>query len=88
MIRWRYILTRIVVVVAVVVLLRYTLAPIARYMTVRSLESHTGAQVEMVGAKIGLFPPSVRYEGVRIVEPRQADSVARSVSRRVAMPMR
>ncbi len=66
MISWRYILTRVVVLLAILVLVRYTLAPIVNYVTVGSIESGTGANVEIANVAVGLFPPTVVYEDLRI----------------------
>jgi len=79
MIRWRFILTRVVIVVAVFLILRYALGPVAKYVTVRSLESATGAKVNIDRAIVGLFPPSVRYEGLQIADPRSSNSMTNAV---------
>ncbi|QDT02861.1 hypothetical protein K227x_12400 [Rubripirellula lacrimiformis] len=70
MIRWRFVLTRLIVVVAVVFLLGWGLGPLAKYITVRGVEMVTGAKVEIAQTSVGLFPPSVHYEDVRIADPR------------------
>jgi uncharacterized protein (TIGR03545 family) len=66
MIRWRYILTRVVIVVLIIVALRYTLAPIANYVTVGSIESTTDYKASVVKSHVGLFPPTVTYEGMQL----------------------
>ena len=85
MIRWKFILTRAIIVIAVILLLRYTLSPVAKYVTVRLIESATGAKVDLASAHVGLFPPSIRYDGLQVADPRDdkstnnlfsADSVA------------
>ncbi len=70
MIRWRFIVTRAIVVVAIVLLLRYALAPVAKYVTVRAVEAATGAKVDIAKASVWLFPPSLSYEGLQIADPR------------------
>lgn len=70
MIRWRFVLTRLFVIVVVLMLLRWGLGPVASYMTTRSLEAMTGAKVEVAEATVGLFPPRVYYTDVRIADPR------------------
>ncbi|MEM0927027.1 MAG: TIGR03545 family protein [Planctomycetota bacterium] len=70
MIRWRYIVTRLVLLLAVLVLLRLGLGPAARFVTVKGLQSATGAKVEISGAEVGLFPPRVRYQDFRVADPR------------------
>ena len=80
MIRWRFILTRLIVVVAVLMLLRWGLGPVAKYLTTRVLESVTGAKVEIAQANIGLFPPRVQYVGFQLADPR-ADKEMRDLVR-------
>ncbi len=70
MIRWRFVLTRFVVIVAVLVLLRWGLGPVANYVTIRGLESVTGAKVEIAKTRVGLFPPRVQYVDLHIADPR------------------
>ncbi|MFK8112645.1 MAG: TIGR03545 family protein [Rubripirellula sp.] len=70
MIRWRFVLTRLIVIIAVIALLRWGLGPVASYVTVRGLESATGAKVEIAKARVGLFPPRVQYSGFRVADPR------------------
>ncbi len=70
MIRWRFVLTRLMVVAFVVVLLRWGLGPVANYVTVRGLETATGAKVEIGETRVGLFPPSVHYSDVHVADPR------------------
>ncbi len=70
MIRWRFVLTRLVVIIAVLMLLRWGLGPVANFLTVRGLESVTGAKVEIAQTRVGLFPPSVQYVGFQIADPR------------------
>ena len=71
MIRWRFVLTRVIVVVAVLVLLRWGLGPVASYVTIHGLQKVTGAQVEIAKTRVGLFPPRVQYADVRIADPRE-----------------
>ena len=70
MIRWKFVLTRLLIVVAVLTLIRWGLGPAAKYLTIRSLQMATGAKVEIARAEIGLFPPRVYYGGVRVADPR------------------
>lgn len=80
MIRWRFILSRVIVVIAVVVLVRYALGPVAKYVTVRSLETVIGAKVDIERVVVGLFPPSLRYEGLQIADPRGDKSMANALA--------
>lgn len=70
MIRWRFVITRVLVVVAVLALLRWGLGPAANYLTVRAIESCTGAKVEIASTSVGLFPPRIQHQGVAIADPR------------------
>ena len=70
MIRWRFVLTRLIVVVAVLVLLRWGLGPVANYVTVSGLQNATGAKVQIGQTRVGLFPPSIQYSDVQIADPR------------------
>ncbi|KAA5545272.1 TIGR03545 family protein [Roseiconus nitratireducens] len=70
MIRWRYLLTRLLVVAVILMLLRFGMAPVASYVTVAGLQTATGAKVDIGKTDVGLFPPRVRYEQVRVADPR------------------
>ena len=70
MIRWRFVLTRLIVIIAVLMLLRWGLGPVANFLTVRGLETVTGAKVEIAKTRVGLFPPRVQYVGFQIADPR------------------
>ncbi|TWU01312.1 TIGR03545 family protein [Stieleria varia] len=70
MIRWRFLITRVVIVVAVLTLLALGLGPVAHFATVQSLQSATGAKVSIENTRIGLFPPSVTYTDLRLADPR------------------
>ncbi len=70
MIRWRFLLTRLVIVVAAVALLCWGLGPVAKYVTIHGIGNITGAKVEIADARVGLFPPRVHYSDVRIADPR------------------
>lgn len=70
MIRWRFVVTRLFIILAVLLLVRLGMGPVARYVTVKGLQSTTGSKVEIGSAQVGLFPPSVRYEHFRVADPR------------------
>ncbi|MEO1525565.1 MAG: TIGR03545 family protein [Planctomycetota bacterium] len=70
MIRWRFVITRLLVVIVVLLLVSMGLAPVARYVTVKGLQSATGAKVDIADTDVTLFPPSIRYEYVQIADPR------------------
>ena len=70
MIRWRFLVTRLLIVVVVVTLIAFGLKPVAHYVTVTSLQKATGAKVEIGKTHVGLFPPQVTYTDFRIADPR------------------
>ncbi|MFG0256043.1 MAG: TIGR03545 family protein, partial [Rhodopirellula sp. JB053] len=70
MIRWRFLLTRVITVVAILMILAWGLGPMATYITVAGLEISTGARAEIGSAKVGLFPPSIHYADVHVADPR------------------
>ena len=63
MIRWRFVLTRVIVILAVLMLVRWGLSPIANFLTIQGLQAATGAKVEISQTRVGLFPPRVQYVG-------------------------
>ncbi|MGB7329149.1 MAG: TIGR03545 family protein [Rubripirellula sp.] len=79
MIRWRFVLTRLIIVVAIVFLLSWGLGPLATYVTVRGIESVTGAKVDIARANVGLFPPRVQYVNVQVTDPRDGKDMRDSV---------
>ncbi|NNE00255.1 MAG: TIGR03545 family protein [Pirellulaceae bacterium] len=70
MIRWRYIITRLLIVVVVLMLVRWGLGPVASYVTAYGLEQATGAKVEIARSEVGLFPPRIQYTDFRVADPR------------------
>lgn len=71
MMRWRFIGIRLLVLVVVLLLLRWTMGPLAQYIAVRSLEAATGAKAEIVSTEVGLFPPRFQMTGVTLADPRK-----------------
>ncbi|MFG0260926.1 MAG: TIGR03545 family protein [Novipirellula sp. JB048] len=71
MIRWSFVLTRLVIVVAVIMLLRWGLGPVARYVTSRGIQTATGAKVEIGSTEVGLFPPRILYRDLQVADPRR-----------------
>ncbi|HBJ35880.1 MAG TPA: TIGR03545 family protein [Planctomycetaceae bacterium] len=76
MIRWRFILPRVLLVAAILLIIRYALPPAVRYVTVSAIESATGAKVEMASVEVGLFPPRVRYRELQIANPGENKSMS------------
>lgn len=71
MIRWRFVGIRLLVLLAVLMLLRWTAGPIAQWVVVRSIESGTGAKVEIASTEVGFFPPRLHLTGVAVADPRK-----------------
>jgi uncharacterized protein (TIGR03545 family) len=71
MIRWKYVGFRLFVLIAVLMLLRWTAGPVAQWMVVRSLESSTGAKVEIASTEVGLFPPMLHLKGLKVADPKR-----------------
>lgn len=97
MIRWKFVLTRVLILVAVVTLLRWGMGPTVRFLTVRSLQLATGARVDIAAADVGLFPPRVDYVDLRVADPRgrkayrdlfRADSVSLEIDGNALMRRR
>ena len=70
MIRWRFLVTRLLIVAVVLVLILIGLKPVAHFVTVNSLQKATGAKVEIGDTSVGLFPPKITYRDFRIADPR------------------
>ena len=70
MIRWRFVITRLVIFAGVLVLLRWGLGPVAKYVTVRVLQQATGAKIEIDQTEVGFFPPRLSYTDVHVADPR------------------
>ncbi len=70
MIRWRFVITRLLIVIAVVMLLRWGLGPVTEYATVQTIEASVGARAEIGRTQVGLFPPRVIYTDFRVADPR------------------
>lgn len=69
MIRWRYLITRVLIIVLVIVLLRLALGPAVRYAAVQALQKATGGRVDIAQTHIDLWPPRVYFEQVHVADP-------------------
>ncbi len=70
MIRWRYLITRLIVIAVILMLIRLGLGPVASYVTVQGMQEATGAKVEIESTHVGLFPPRIEYTDFRVADPR------------------
>lgn len=80
MIRWRFVITRLIIVVVVLVLLGWGLGPVAKYATVRGIEQVTGAKVEIGKTNVGFFPPRILYTDLHVADPRGDKEMRDAVS--------
>ena len=81
MIRWRFVITRLIVVVAVIVLLSLGLGPVAHFVTVKGLEKATGAKVEIANTHVWLFPsPQIQFVDFAVADPRDDKEMRESES--------
>ncbi len=70
MIRWSYVLPRLVIVIAAIVGLRYALSPVIRYVAVQSIQAATGAKVDLATVEVGFFPPRLYSTEVQVANPK------------------
>lgn len=95
MIRWRMILTRVLIVAAVLALFHWTAGPIVGWCMVRTLQTATGARVDLDSTHVGLFPPRVQFLGLQLADPRkemenvfQADAIELLIDGRALLQRR
>ncbi|RPH79619.1 MAG: TIGR03545 family protein, partial [Planctomycetaceae bacterium] len=69
MIRWSYVLPRLVAMVAILLFVTYGLSPLAHRITVATLQSLTGARVDLEHVEVGLFPPRLLYHQLALANP-------------------
>ena len=72
MIRWRFVLTRVIIVIAVLALIRWSVGPLVHYASLQTLQGIVGAQAEIAQTEVGFFPPRLRYTDVKISNPRRS----------------
>lgn len=75
MIRWQYVVTRMLAVAAVLLLLGFGAGRVVGFVTVQGLQTATGAKVEIGETHVGLFPPRIRYQQFRVADPRDRKSL-------------
>jgi uncharacterized protein (TIGR03545 family) len=69
MIRWRYILPRVLIVVAIIFTLRYVLSPLVQYVTTKSLQAATGLDLQLAGVDVEVFPLRLHYADIQVADP-------------------
>ncbi len=80
MIRWRFVLTRLVVALAILTVLRVGLGPLMHLVTTTGLQSAVGAKVDIGRTRVGLFPPRLIYSDVHVADPRGGKGHRNAVS--------
>lgn len=80
MIRWSYVLPRLVAVVAILLFVTYGLSPLAHRITVATLQSLTGARVDLEHVEVGLFPPRLIYHQLALANPSGDKSMSNIAS--------
>ncbi|MDB4679197.1 TIGR03545 family protein [Rhodopirellula sp.] len=71
MIRWNFIVPRVLILLLLAVTFRIGLNPAISWLTTQSLQSVFKSKVEIGATRTGLFPPRLQYEGIRIADPRK-----------------
>lgn len=80
MIRWSYVLPRLVAVVAILLFVTYGLSPLAHRLTVGMLQTLTGAKVDLEHVDVGLFPPRLLYRNLALANPSGDKSMSNIAS--------
>lgn len=70
MIRWRFVTSRLIVLLAIVYILGLGLGPIAKYVVTTVLQKSIGSRVTIAAAEVGFFPPRIRLDRCEIADPR------------------
>ena len=70
MIRWRFVLSRLIIVGVILFLLTQALGPAVDYAARRAIESTVGARVDIGQTTVGLFPPRIQFREVALADPR------------------
>src|SRR6056297_1446282 len=71
MIRWRFVVTRLLILLAILMLARWGMAPLVRYASIQVLQSSVGSRAEVAQARVGLFPPRLQLRDVQVADPRE-----------------
>jgi len=69
-IRWKYVLPRLAVLLIVGLVLRFGLDPVLKWALVKSGESAVGAKVELASLKTSLWDGELQIEGLAIANPQ------------------
>ncbi len=80
MIRWRSLLIRTVVVVAIVFAARMALGPLAKRTATQMIWAGTDAHLQIGHSTVGLFPPVVRFDDVALSQDEAPGQAANASS--------
>lgn len=80
MIRWSYVIPRLMAVVVILLLVTYGLSPLAHRLTVSTLQTLTGAKVDLERVDVGLFPPRLLYHNLALANPSGDKSMSNIAS--------
>lgn len=69
--RWTYLIPRVLIVAMVWAFFAFGMDPLLRYTAVQSLQSATGAKVEMAGVRTKFFPPTLTIQNVALASARR-----------------
>ena len=74
MIRWNYLLPRMGILLFLLLLVHLLTTPIAKFAIVNSLQSMTGAKVEMSGMEVSIWKGIARVNDLQIADPNETMS--------------
>ncbi len=70
MIRWSYLIPRLVIVLAVLAFLRFGTGPLIGFGTRLAYENSTGGKLDIEHTDVTLFPPRISFQGIQFGDPR------------------
>ncbi len=71
MIRWSYLVPRLTLIACLVLFLSYGLSPLAREVLVRSVQSRTGARVDVGQVNVSLWNTRLDIGQLQVADPRE-----------------
>ena len=72
MIRWNYLLPRLVILILLILSIRIAANPVFKTILTASLETMFNAQVDIDESEINFFPPQINISRIEIADPRKA----------------
>ena len=71
MIRWNYLLPRLMILLIAGIGIRLAANPSCQWMVIESLQAITGSKVQIENTNIGFYPPIVEMTRLQIADPRK-----------------